>query len=851
MSSDETGSLKAPQTPASTLLFQAPEFTAPVFVEPAGAPARKGGSEGGARRPQRDDAQNRRPKAQETDSVDEVEARSAKTDSDRHGSSKKGKSKPAKSSKSNKSAKPAKNAQPDPEAEEPPAGTDGGEGGAQAGPEQDASPTRRRRRRARSDGADADASDDQVQSIKGSTRLEAKRMRRREGRKEGRRRHSITEAEFLARRESVDRRMIVRHEDGSDQIAVLEDGILVEHFVARRTNQSIVGNIYLGKVQNVLPSMEAAFVDIGKGRNAVLYAGEVNWDALGMQGKPRRIESALAPGDNVLVQVAKDPIGHKGARLTSQITLAGRYLVLVPGSTVLGISRKLPENERARLKKALKQLVPEGTGVIVRTAAEGATEEQLGDDVKRLTSQWEKIEKKVATTRKAPVLLRGEQEMVVRVVRDLFNEDVASLIVQGDETYQTVHEYVEELSPELLDRLEKWNSKEDVFDAKNIRSQLAKGMDRKVWLPSGGTLIIERTEALTVVDVNTGKFVGSGGTLEETVTRNNLEAAEEIVRQLRLRDIGGIIIIDFVDMVLEANRELVLRRLVEALGRDRTRHQVTEITSLGLVQMTRKRVGEGLVEAFSTTCDECEGRGFIVHDHPVERGQTPPRARRKQVGGHQNPPRQNEGRGRERQKEDRTSTDSHVGDEKVKSALSAIAAATVPSEDAQKAAADAKGEPHSADVEARTPVKPQDDTPAPEPRVEEAPRAPRQRRAVRTQGVDTRAAGEKREQAAKAAQAVQSQQVPPSGDDATAVSAEPPRKTSALSLDEIVLPEEHVPSKAVARPQRRRAVVTGPLDTRKAAPRAAQSKETNPEESQAKEESAREAVRDLFESFEA
>lgn len=670
-------------------------------------------------------------------------------------------------------------------------------------------------------------------------------MRRREGRREGRRRHSITEAEFLARRESVDRRMIVRHEDGSDQIAVLEDGILVEHFVARRTNQSIVGNIYLGKVQNVLPSMEAAFVDIGKGRNAVLYAGEVNWDALGMQGKPRRIETALAPGDNVLVQVAKDPIGHKGARLTSQITLAGRYLVLVPGSSVLGISRKLPENERARLKKVLKQLVPDGTGVIVRTAAEGATEEQLSDDVKRLTGQWEKIEKKVATTRKAPVLLRGEQEMVVRVVRDLFNEDVASLIVQGDETYQTVHEYVEELSPELLDRLEKWNSKEDVFDAKNIRSQLAKGMDRKVWLPSGGTLIIERTEALTVVDVNTGKFVGSGGTLEETVTRNNLEAAEEIVRQLRLRDIGGIIIIDFVDMVLEANRELVLRRLVEALGRDRTRHQVTEITSLGLVQMTRKRVGEGLVEAFSTTCEVCEGRGFIVHDHPVEHGQTPPRGRRKQGGGHQNQPRQNEGRGRERQKDDRPTTDSHVGDEKVKSALSAIAAATVPSEDAK---------------------------------AEDVPRAPRQRRAVRTRGVDTRDAAQKREQTASAAedskpksqeaknQEAKSQEAPqqkqaptdnterklagPDKAERKPAASDKVERKPAASLDDIVLPTEHVPSKAVTRPQRRRAVVTGPLDTRKAAPKATQAKAANPEEAQAKEESAREAVRDLFGSQE-
>lgn len=852
MSSDETGSPKAPQTPASTLLFQAPEFTAPEFVEPS-TPAKKTGNESAARRPQKGDPQNRKSKGSEADSADEGEGRPTKTDPDRQNPPKKGKS------KGNKSTKSAKHAQADSGAEEPSTGNDGGEGGARAAADPDSPSTRRRRRRARSDGADSDSSDDQVQSIKGSTRLEAKRMRRREGRRDGRRRHSITESEFLARRESVDRRMIVRHEDGSDQIAVLEDGILVEHFVARRTNQSIVGNIYLGKVQNVLPSMEAAFVDIGKGRNAVLYAGEVNWDALGMQGKPRRIETALAPGDNVLVQVAKDPIGHKGARLTSQITLAGRYLVLVPGSSVLGISRKLPENERARLKKVLKQLVPDGTGVIVRTAAEGATEEQLSDDVKRLAGQWEKIEKKVATTRKAPVLLRGEQEMVVRVVRDLFNEDVASVIVQGDETYQTVHEYVEELSPELLDRLEKWNSKEDVFDAKNIRSQLAKGMDRKVWLPSGGTLIIERTEALTVVDVNTGKFVGSGGTLEETVTRNNLEAAEEIVRQLRLRDIGGIIIIDFVDMVLEANRELVLRRLVEALGRDRTRHQVTEITSLGLVQMTRKRVGEGLVEAFSTTCEVCEGRGFIVHDHPVEHGQTPPRGRRKQ-GGHQAQPRQTEGRGRERQKDDRPTTDSHVGDEKVKSALSAIAAATVPSEDAHRSPSDQNADAKTGDGEGGGRGKPDGHatssahasasgpTAGGDAKAEGAPRAPRQRRAVRTRGVDTRAAAQKREQSASA-----SEDAKPKSEEAPEQRRGAPEKVErkpAASLDDIVLPTEHVPSKAVTRPQRRRAVVTGPLDTRKAAPKATQAKAANPEEAQAKEESAREAVRDLFGSQE-
>ena len=416
--------------------------------------------------------------------------------------------------------------------------------------------------------------------------------------------------------------MIVRESDGLNQIAVLEDGLLVEHYVSRHTQTSMVGNVYVGRVQNVLPSMEAAFVDLGKGRNAVLYAGEVNWDAAGMEGKPRRIEDALSSGDAVLVQVTKDPIGHKGARLTSQITLAGRYLVLVPGGTMTGISRKLPDTERSRLKKILKRIVPDDAGVIVRTAAEGASEEQLVADVERLVKQWQAIDKKskriLSGSGKAPVLLKGEPELAVRVVRDVFNEDFRSLVVQGDGAWATISKYVRDLSPDLVDRLEHWVRPEDVFTAHRIDEQLAKGFDRKVWLPSGGTLIIDRTEAMTVIDVNTGRFTGAGGTLEETVTRNNIEAAEEIVRQLRLRDIGGMIVIDFVDMVLESNRDLVLRRLVECLGRDRTRHQVTEVTSLGLVQMTRKRVGQGLVEAFSTPCECCGGRGFIVHSSPVE-----------------------------------------------------------------------------------------------------------------------------------------------------------------------------------------------------------------------------------------
>ncbi|GAA3064242.1 hypothetical protein GCM10020000_54800 [Streptomyces olivoverticillatus] len=456
---------------------------------------------------------------------------------------------------------------------------------------------------------------DEVQSIKGSTRMEAKKQRRREGREQGRRRVPIiTEAEFLARREAVERVMVVRQNGDRTQIGVLEDNVLVEHFVNKEQATSYVGNVYLGKVQNVLPSMEAAFVDIGKGRNAVLYAGEVNFEALGMGNGPRRIETALKSGQSVLVQVTKDPIGHKGARLTSQVSLPGRYLVYVPEGSMTGISRKLPDTERARLKQILKKIVPEDAGVIVRTAAEGASEDELRRDVERLQAQWEDIKKKskqISTS--APSLLYGEPDMTVRVVRDIFNEDFSKVIVSGDDAWETIHGYVSHVAPDLADRLQKWTSEVDVFATYRIDEQLSKALDRKVWLPSGGSLVIDRTEAMIVVDVNTGKFTGQGGNLEETVTRNNLEAAEEIVRQLRLRDLGGIIVIDFIDMVLESNRDLVLRRLLECLGRDRTKHQVAEVTSLGLVQMTRKRVGQGLLESFSEACVHCNGRGVIVH----------------------------------------------------------------------------------------------------------------------------------------------------------------------------------------------------------------------------------------------
>ncbi|MCS5480211.1 translation initiation factor IF-2 N-terminal domain-containing protein [Corynebacterium sp. YIM 101645] len=470
-------------------------------------------------------------------------------------------------------------------------------------------------------------------ALKGSTRLEAQRRRRTEMREEGRRKkHIVSQAEFLARRESVERTMVVRERQRHDhpgvvtQVGVLEDELLVEHFVTSEAQASMIGNIYLGRVQNVLPSMEAAFIDIGQGRNGVLYAGEVDWKSAGLGGRGRRIEQALKSGDQVLVQVSKDPIGHKGARLTTQISLAGRYLVYVPGGRSAGISRKLPGPERRRLKEILARVVPGQGGAIIRTAAEGVPEEAIAADVDRLHRLWEDIQeragKETSSRGARPVTMYEEPDMLVKVVRDLFNEDFTSLIVDGDRAWNTVHAYVKSVAPDLLDRVQRYNRDErdgkDAFEQFRVDEQLQKALNRKVWLPSGGSLVIDRTEAMVVVDVNTGKFTGSGGNLEETVTRNNLEAAEEIVRQMRLRDLGGMIVVDFIDMVLPENQELVLRRLKEALGRDRTRHQVSEVTSLGLVQMTRKRLGTGLLDTFSTECEHCAGRGLILHEDPVE-----------------------------------------------------------------------------------------------------------------------------------------------------------------------------------------------------------------------------------------
>ncbi|WP_448004725.1 Rne/Rng family ribonuclease [Agromyces bauzanensis] len=511
------------------------------------------------------------------------------------------------------------------------------------------------------------------QKVKGSTRLEAKKQRRRDGRDAGRRRAVITEAEFLARRESVDRQMVVRAKDGRIQIGVLEDGVLVEHYVARSQDASLIGNVYLGRVQNVLPSMEAAFVDIGRGRNAVLYSGEVDWDAAaenGEKNQPRRIELALKPGDRVLVQVTKDPVGHKGARLTSQVSLPGRYLVYVPNGSMNGISRKLPDTERARLKKILKEVLPDNVGVIVRTAAEGATEEQLTLDVNRLIAQWADISTQLEKVQ-APALLHSEPDLLIKIVRDVFNEDFQKMIISGDEARETIERYLRAVAPDLLERVEAYAGERDAFDEFRITEQIEKALDRKVWLPSGGSLVIDRTEAMTVVDVNTGKFVGSGGNLEETVTKNNLEAAEEIVRQLRLRDIGGIIVVDFIDMVLESNRDLVLRRLVECLSRDRTKHQVAEVTSLGLVQMTRKKLGLGLLESFSEPCEVCAGRGIIVHHEPIMKHrapQQPERGRGRGRGGQQQAP----------APEPKAHTGTHAITEDVKHALAQIAASTIP-----------------------------------------------------------------------------------------------------------------------------------------------------------------------------
>jgi ribonuclease E len=409
--------------------------------------------------------------------------------------------------------------------------------------------------------------------------------------------------------------MCVHVRPDATQVGVLEGRSLVEHYVSRPrdTTSQIDGNIYLGKVQNVLPGMEAAFIDIGTPKNGVLYRGDVAFDDSDVEGDRPRIERLLKNGQTVVVQVTKNPIGTKGARLTQEVSLAGRFLVMVPGQPgTYGISKRLPDDERKRLRKVLDQIRPGDAGVIVRTAAEGATTDELERDFRRLSQQWGEISKVAERSKPAKVLYK-EPDLAIRVIREEFTKEYRGVIIDDRALYEEVRAYVEAITPELADRVEFYDDTLPIFERFHVHEQLHKALDRKVWLPSGGSLIIERTEALTVIDVNTGKNVGRSN-LEETVYRNNLEAAEEVARQLRLRDIGGIIVIDFIDMEIKKNRDDVLRTFKDALARDKTRTQVFDISELGLVQMTRKRVSEGLVESFSATCPECNGRGIILDE---------------------------------------------------------------------------------------------------------------------------------------------------------------------------------------------------------------------------------------------
>lgn len=404
--------------------------------------------------------------------------------------------------------------------------------------------------------------------------------------------------------------MLITEIGDRDQIAVVEDRALVEHYITRAGARSMVGNIYLGKVQNVLPGMEAAFVDVGRGRNAVLYAGEVSYDEE-VEGETPRIEHVLKSGQNVLVQVTKDPMGGKGARLTQEISLPGRYLVFVPNSQVFGISRRLPDKERGRLKDILKKLRPPDHGLIVRTAAEGATEEDLQADLERLTVEWEKIAKSAKRGR-APRGLYEEPELTVRVVRDLFTADeFKEIVTDSVPIYDQIVAYLGGVAPDLLGKVRIHDGQLPLLETYHAVEQIHKALDRKVWLPSGGYVVFDRTEAMTVIDVNTGKHVGKAN-LEETVTKTNLEAADEIARQLRLRDIGGIILIDFIDMLLEPNQDKVINAIKTAMAQDKTRSQVFDMSPLGLLEVTRKRVSAGLLESFSETCPTCEGRGILL-----------------------------------------------------------------------------------------------------------------------------------------------------------------------------------------------------------------------------------------------
>ncbi len=414
-----------------------------------------------------------------------------------------------------------------------------------------------------------------------------------------------------SKKAAVDRVMLVHADPRGTQIAVVEEGSIVEHYVARADDRSLVGNVYLGRVQNVLPGMEASFVEIGESRNGVLYAGEVG--AAGDESEEiPRIETVLKSGQPILVQVTKDPMRAKGARLTALISIAGRHLVLVPRASSLGVSRRLSDVERSRLRDLAQDLRPKEHGLIVRTAAEGASKADLERDLERLIEIWNGIEAKAAKVT-APALVYSEPELELRVIRDLFNRDVTRCVVDDPSLEATLRDYVRSTSPDLDQRLELYQDELPIFEEFRILEQIRKSLDRRVWLPSGGHLVIERTEAMTIVDVNTGKFVGKSN-LEETVFRTNKEAAVEVARQLRLRDIGGIIVIDFIDMEVAENRDEVIKVLRNELDRDKTRTHVFDIGPLGLVQMTRKNVSAGIVEAFSDPCPHCEGRGILLHD---------------------------------------------------------------------------------------------------------------------------------------------------------------------------------------------------------------------------------------------
>jgi ribonuclease E len=435
-----------------------------------------------------------------------------------------------------------------------------------------------------------------------STRLK----RQRQSRQIRRRRDVMPAVERV-----TDKLMVVTEHGERDQIAVLEGRDLVQHYVTRQGAHSMVGNVYLGRVQNVLPGMEAAFVDVGRGRNAVLYAGEVNWSPEDLEGAPPRIEHVLKSGQSVLVQVTKDPIGGKGARLTAQISLPGRFLVLAPNSNVTGISRRLPDAERRRLKATYRKIKPDAHGLIVRTAAEGASEEALAEDLARLLDEWTAIEKR-SKKAKAPAVLYEEPELTLRVVRDLFtDEEYRELVTDSPRIFHLITDYLRQVAPDLLAKVRLHEGALPAFEEFHIVEQIHKGLDRKVWLPSGGYIVIDRTEALTVIDVNTGKSVGKTN-LEETVVNTNVEAAREAARQLRLRDIGGMIVIDFIDMLLEQNKRRVIDAMKEALAQDKSRSQVFDISPLGLLEVTRKRVSGGLLDAFSETCPTCEGRGVLL-----------------------------------------------------------------------------------------------------------------------------------------------------------------------------------------------------------------------------------------------